>query len=42
MPGWEWELENAMPFMPDPFTSHTTRLTDPFDGGGIPAVEVGR
>ena len=42
MPGWEWELENAMPFMPDPFTSHTTQLTDPFDGGGIPAVEVGR
>jgi hypothetical protein len=30
MPGWKWELENANPFEGDPFLSHTTQLTDPF------------
>jgi hypothetical protein len=28
--------------VPDPFTTHTTQLTSPFDGGGIPTVAVGR
>jgi hypothetical protein len=41
MPGWKWELENANPFAGDPFLSHTTQLTDPFQGG-IPSVAVGR
>lgn len=41
MPSWKWELENAMPLTPDPFTSHTTQLTNPFQGG-IPTVAVGR
>jgi hypothetical protein len=41
MPGWKWELENADPFEGDPFLSHTTQLTNPFQGG-IPSVAVGR
>lgn len=41
MPGWLWELENANPFEGDPFLSHTTQLTNPFQGG-IPTVVVGR
>ena len=46
MPGWKWELENAMPynalpFFDDPFVSNTTRLTDPFQGG-IPTVGTRR
>ena|GEM_PF-2598770 len=41
MPGWQWELENLNPFEGDPFVSHTTQLTDPFQGG-IPTVAVGR
>lgn len=41
MPGWLWELENANPFGSDPFLSHTTQLTNPFQGG-IPNVAVGR
>ena len=41
MPGWLWELENANPFGGDPFLSHTTQLTNPFQGG-IPNVAVGR
>ncbi len=46
MPGWKWELENAMPynalpFFDDPFVSHTTHLTNPFQGG-IPTVGTGR
>jgi hypothetical protein len=46
MPGWKWELENAMPynalpFFDDPFVSHTTQLINPFQGG-IPTVGTGR
>jgi hypothetical protein len=41
MPGWLWELENVDPFQGDPFLSHTTQLTNPFQGG-IPTVAVGR
>ncbi|MHA3020454.1 hypothetical protein ACXPWS_09280 [Mycobacterium sp. BMJ-28] len=41
MPGWKWELENANPFGDDPFLSHTTQLTDPFQGS-IPTVGTGR
>ncbi|HEX7322014.1 MAG TPA: hypothetical protein VF299_03630 [Mycobacterium sp.] len=41
MPGWRWELENAMPFVHDPFIEHTTQLTDPFKGS-IPVVGTGR
>jgi hypothetical protein len=41
MPGWLWELENASPFEGDPFLSHTTRLTDPFQGS-IPTIGIGR
>jgi hypothetical protein len=41
MPGWLWELENVNPFESDPFTSRTTKLTNPFQGN-IPTVAVGR
>ncbi|MEO8816293.1 MAG: hypothetical protein ABI307_13115 [Mycobacterium sp.] len=41
MPGWKWELENAIPFTHDPFTEHTTQLTNPFQGA-IPTVGTGR
>lgn len=40
MPGWKWELENAIPFN-DPFTDHATHLTNPFDGD-LPTVTAGR
>jgi len=40
MPDWKWELENAMPFVRDPFTAHSQRLLDPADH--IPTVSVGR
>ncbi len=41
MPGWRWELENAIPFGPDPFISHSAKLDDPFSGP-IPEVSKGR
>ncbi|MDO2387183.1 hypothetical protein QRB41_28245 [Mycobacterium avium subsp. hominissuis] len=40
MPDWKWELENLNPFGGDPFTAHTTRLTDPFNGS-LPTVGMG-
>lgn len=40
IPDWRWELENAIPFAPDPFNAHTTKLGDPADGL-IPAVSQG-
>lgn len=41
IPDWRWQLENAIPFAPDPFTQHTTKLTDPSEGL-IPKVSEGR
>jgi hypothetical protein len=41
IPDWRWQLENAIPFAPDPFTQHTTKLDDPFRDG-IPTVGTGR
>ncbi|MEO6795324.1 MAG: hypothetical protein ABI253_12955 [Mycobacterium sp.] len=41
MPSWKWELENAVPFVHDPFLEHTTQLTDPFKGS-IQIVGIGR
>ncbi|WP_235653797.1 putative alpha/beta hydrolase [Mycolicibacter icosiumassiliensis] len=40
MPDWKWELENALPFVQDPFITHTQQLIDPADY--IPTVSVGR
>lgn len=41
IPDWRWQLENAIPFAPDPFTQHTTKLVDPFRDG-VPTVGTGR
>lgn len=41
MPSWKWELENAIPFIHDPFLEHATQLTDPFNGS-VPTVGLGR
>lgn len=41
IPEWRWQFENAIPFAPDPFVTHTTKLDDPFDGS-IPKVSEGR
>ncbi|MUL84312.1 MULTISPECIES: WXG100 family type VII secretion target [unclassified Mycolicibacterium] len=41
IPEWRWQFENAVPFAPDPFVSHTTKLDNPFDGS-IPHVSKGR
>jgi hypothetical protein len=40
MPVWKWELESALPFTGDPFTEHTTQLTNPAES--IPTVGIGR
>lgn len=41
IPEWRWQLENAIPFAPDPFVTHTTQLDDP-ENGAIPHVSKGR
>ncbi|MEB3033869.1 hypothetical protein [[Mycobacterium] nativiensis] len=41
MPSWKWELENAVPFVHDPFLEHTTQLTNPFRSA-IPTIGIGR
>lgn len=41
IPEWRWQFENAIPFAPDPFVIHTTKLDSTADGV-IPTVSEGR
>jgi hypothetical protein len=41
IPEWRWQLENAIPFAPDPFVTHATKLDSTADGL-IPKVSEGR